>query len=102
MAGVNPPTPPALSHGLLDGADQLGGGAQRATLHDRSRNGAAVPLLAELPDQRGQPSLVVTVHDLRGGGGAVAIHAHIQRLVTLEREAAPGLLELQGGDAEVE
>ena len=37
-----------------------------------------------------------------GGARAVAAHAHVERAVEAEREAALGRVELHGGDAEIE
>jgi hypothetical protein len=71
-------------------------------LDQRARDPARVPLLAVLGEQArdllgGQPG-----QQLGGRGPRAGIEAHVQGLVTLEREAAPRVVELIRRHPEVE
>ena len=62
---------------------------------------ARMALLAELEDDVGEIALGRLRHHV-GGARAVAAHAHVERAVEPEREAALGLVELHRGHAEIE
>ena len=57
--------------------------------------------LAEFEQHVGQFALGQRV-DQVGRGRAAAAHAHVERTVAAEREAARRIVELEGGDAEVQ
>ena len=76
-------------------------GALRAALDDRPGDAPGRGLLAVLPKDRGQGSGVGAVDHL-GGAVAAARHAHVERPVGGEREAAARVAELHRGDAEIE
>ena len=67
----------------------------------RGRCGARVLLLAEDADDAREIAWLHAVDDV-GGGRPVGAHAHVERPVGAEGEAALGLVELHGGDADVE
>ncbi len=76
-------------------------GACAARLDDGAGNGARLALLAEQENDVGEVALA------RGGDHvgrvrAGCAHAHVERTVEAEREAARRLIELHGGDAEIE
>src|SRR5205823_9271715 len=81
---------------------QVAGGAQRPPLHDEARDPRRPPLFTEPPDQPRQLTLRQLVGQLRGGDRIVRVHAHVEWALTAEAEAAGGVIELHGGDAEVE
>src|SRR5690606_9316381 len=68
---------------------------------DAPRHTAAVALLAVAEDDRRELLHGVVVDDV-SGALAVRAHAHVERSVVAESEAALALVELHGGDAEVE
>ena len=76
-------------------------GASRRAAHDRARHRAGVALLAERRDDGGKIALGGVRHHV-GGARPVAAHAHVERTVETEREAALRLVELHRGDADVE
>ena len=69
---------------------------------DRPRDAARGGFLAVLVDEVGEVALGEAVHEVlrRRAGGAV--EAHVERALGLEAEAALRVVELDGGDAEVE
>ena len=68
---------------------------------DGARDGARMALLAERRDDRREIALGRRGHHI-GRARAVAAHAHVERTVEPEREAALGLVELHRRHAEVE
>src|SRR5262249_9816258 len=72
-----------------------------ARAHDRARDRARVALLAERRDDDGKIALGSMRHDISCARRRAA-HAHIERTVEAEREAASGFVELHRGDAEIE
>ena len=72
-----------------------------ARLDDGAGDWRAKTLLAEYEDDVGEIALAGGVHDV-GGARPLAAHAHVERPVEPEREAALGLVELHRGDADVE
>src|SRR5579862_1892980 len=93
---------------LRRGAERLGhdlGQLRRAC--DRSgggyclRDAARLLLLAVAEDHVGEHALARGVDEI-GGALAVLAHAHVERTVGAEREAALRLVELEGRDAEIE
>ena len=64
-------------------------------------DGAGALLLAERGDDGGKVAFGERVDEV-ACGRAFGAHAHVERAVLAEREAALGLIELHGGDAEVE
>src|SRR5262245_27035844 len=73
----------------------------RASLLDHARDAAGVALLAEEAEDAGEVTRLETV-DHVGGAGSGPRHAHIERPVGAKRKATLGLVELHGGDADVE
>ena len=76
-------------------------GACVARLDDGARDRARMALLAEQEDDVGEIALARRGDDV-GGARPVAAHAHVERPVEPEREAAFGAVELHRGDAEIE
>ncbi len=76
--------------GLLDPATQDGG-----------RDPARLTLVAVELEDMGQRPVVPGIDDV-GGGHALIAHPHVQRPVAHEGEAALGLIQLHGRDADVE
>ncbi len=70
-------------------------------LDDRLGDAARVALLAEAVDQVGELGFRQLRHQI-GRGDAGTRHAHVERPVAAEREAALALVELHGGDADIE
>src|SRR4029077_3852052 len=68
---------------------------------DRPRHATGIALLAEGADQRGQ-FLLGEPRDEIGRGLALAPHAHVERAVGREREAALGAAKLHRRHAEIE
>ena len=67
---------------------------------DGARDAARVALLAEDIDDVGELGLG-SLRDHVGCGRAVTGHPHVERTVEAKREAAPGLVELHRGDADI-
>ena len=91
-------------HHALDDVGERPRGADRrfaARRDDGAGDGAGVALLAERLDDVGEIALGRR-RDHIGGGRAGVAHAHVERTVEPEREAALGLVELHRGDAEIE
>src|SRR5207247_1765277 len=84
------------------GGDEIAGRAERAPPHDRAGDPPRVPLLAVLDEDPRELGLGQPIHELRRSFAARGIEAHVERLILLEREAAPRRLELVGRHAEVE
>ena len=76
-------------------------GASARASHDRARDVAGEALLAERRDDLREVALGGRIDQI-GRARARAAHAHVERAVVAEREAALGLIELHRGDAEVE
>ena len=72
-----------------------------AVLDDGAGDPPGGALLAELEEDVGEVALGEPVDEI-GGGGAGPAHAHVERPVPEEGEAALGLVELHRGDADVE
>ena len=72
-----------------------------ARLHDRARDIAREAFLAERLDDEREIALRGGIHQI-GRARAVTAHAHVERAVIAEREAALGLIELHRRDAEIE
>ncbi len=68
---------------------------------DRARNAAGLPLLPEFIENIGQ-FLGRKVSDEIGGTGAGRAHAHIERAVHAKAEAALRIIQLEGGNAEIQ
>ena len=73
----------------------------RARRHDGAGDGARARLLAEDIDDVGERFLRQRVHRIRRLRPGLR-HAHVERPVAQEGEAARGLVDLHGGDADVE
>src|SRR6266571_893399 len=71
-------------------------------LDDAAGDAPRGPLLAVAVDDVGQLGLGHPVHDLGGRDSAARVHAHVERPVALQAEAALGAVELHRADAEVE
>src|SRR5439155_17010608 len=75
---------------------------QRPAAHDGPRDPPGVRLLAVLEDDARKLRLGKPVQERGGGFADRGIQSHVERLVTLEREAALRLLELPRGHAEIQ
>ena len=89
------------AHDLGELAWWCGSACARARARSRARC-AATRLLAVLVDHVGELPLAHAVHEVGGRGRARAVHPHVERALGLEAEAALGIVELHGGDPEVE
>ena len=76
-------------------------GLPAARLDDGARDRAGAALLAVVVEDVGEFRFRRLVDEV-GGARALALHAHVERAVAAEREAALRLVELHGGDADVE
>ena len=93
----------ACRHDRMDDGRQLAGGGDRAGLagaHDGAGNAARGALLAIFPEDSGKLALVEAHHNV-GGRVAALRHAHVERPVEAEGEAAFRLVELGRADAEI-
>ena len=91
----------AETGGTTNDRGELGGALDRPRRNDRAgdRPGARLlPIIAQHPDDLGFVSRVQKL----GGGQARLAHAHVERTVALEREAALGAVELHRADADIE
>ena len=77
-----------------------GRSARRRTM--RAGDPAGLTLLADSRGRCASARPGSAVVDQIGGGRALGAHAHVQRAVAHEGKAALGLVQLHGGDAEVE
>ena len=77
-------------------------GRALARRYDAPRDGTRAPLLAVAPDHVGQVRLVHGVDQVGGGLAAGRVEAHVEGAVAGEGEAAVGVRELIGGEAEVQ
>ena len=75
---------------------QLPGGMQRAGLDDGPRHLARPPLFPIAEDDIGQFRFGQLVHQVGRAHRAVGVKAHVQRRLSLEREAALGRIQLHG------
>ena len=85
--------PPQNSLGQFS---QLGRARERffaAARDDGAGDRAGAALVAQVEEDVGEVRIVFPVDDV-GGGGSVLAHAHVERTVALEREAALGVVEL--------
>ena len=92
------------AHRRGDDPRERGGGFDRrlgARADDGAGDAARMPLLAEDEDDVGEIALAGVGDDI-GGARAFAAHAHVERPVVAEGEAARGGVELHRGDAEIE
>src|SRR5690606_11226725 len=91
---VDVATPARHHRGAQPG--QFGGALERALAaadNDRARNAAAHALLATGPQHVGDLALVGAGQPLGRALARLGIHAHVQRAVLAEAEAAPGDVE---------
>ena len=86
----------ALIAAMRDGAADDGAravpwlrSASAARRHDRPRDAPREPLLAELENHVGELVFVDVAQQVGGRRPACSIHAHVERLVAAEAEAAP-------------
>jgi ABC-2 type transport system ATP-binding protein len=87
----------------IDGCE-TGGRIDRrldALANERLGNAPRETLLAKVEDDVGQLAFVHAGDQLCGGLAAGAVHAHVERFVPLEAEAASRFVELHRGHAEV-
>ena len=77
-------------------------GSRGAFPYDRLGDPACVALLPEVPQDPGELLRRIGVEDVGGGRPGRRVHPHVQRHVAAVGEAAVALVELEGGDAEVE
>src|SRR5438270_47616 len=85
-AGGLPPAGPG--HGSLDGLGERSGGPQRPPRDDELRDADGPPVLAEPKDHTGQLALGEAVDAVLGARSQAAVHAHVERTVGAEAEAA--------------
>ena len=98
------PLPATARHGAADDLRQLAGRGDRlpaACGDDRARDPPRMALLAELEDDVGELDLAGLAKQIRRGGPGAAIHAHVERPVAPEAEAAALGIELQRRHAEI-
>ena len=91
----------AISQRLSDHQRQLRRPGQRPRLDDRPGDPARTALLAITIDDIGNRLFIRFVEKV-GGALAIAGHAHVERPVFLEREAALGLIKLHRRHADIE
>src|SRR5271157_6030808 len=84
--------------GELKGRDE---GRRLAVFDDGAGDAARGALLAEMEEHIGDCRLVLVAQNV-SGGPTLASHAHVERRVETQREAALGLIELHRRDADVE
>src|SRR4051794_40945114 len=90
---------------LLDRFRQLQRFAERrgfALLYELARNPARGWFFAEITEDARQLFLIVAVHDIRGGQLAPRVHAHVERPITDDAEAALGVFELARRNTNIE
>ena len=95
----------APRHGRRDDAGEPAGrldGAGLARADDRARDASGMALLAEARDHGRDLALVRARQEFGGSCARIRIHAHVEWTVAQEAEPAPSLVELRGGNAEVE
>ena len=97
----------AAADGAFDDVGEARGrddGLAGLLAHNRAGDAHRVGLFAVLAEQPRQRGGVVAERgdQLRGGAAARGVHAHVQRAVGPEGEAALRLVELEGRDAQVE
>ena len=95
----------AARHHRGDEFGQLRGAFQRlrcATRDDRARDAARLAFFAVGEQHIGDLAVVGAREPLRGAFARIGIHAHVERAVFREREAAFGDIQLRRGHAEVE
>ena len=88
-----------------DDIGELAGGLDTgfsAGADDGAGNGAGASLLAVLVDHVGEVAFVHGVDHVRRRRAARGVHAHIQRAVLAEGEAALRLVDLRGGYAQIQ
>src|SRR5690606_29104743 len=76
-------------------------GTNGAPLFDQPRDAARVALFAEHPDDARQIAHLEAVDNV-GSARPFLRHAHVERAIAAERKSALGLVELHGGDADVQ
>ncbi|MNN24592.1 hypothetical protein D3C81_1380300 [compost metagenome] len=92
------------AQGLFDHLGQIQGAAERlldAAAQDGGGHPTRLTLVAVLLEDMGQRPVIPSVDEIGGGRPRVA-HPHIQRPVAHEGEAALGLIQLHGRDANIE
>ena len=94
---------PAADHAghQLGQLARAGDRAALPPLDDRPRDAPGCRLLAIAPQDVGERIRIGAVHDVRRTH-PYARHAHVERAVRGEREAAAGLVELHGGHPQIE
>src|SRR5690606_8130044 len=91
--------------GLLDHLGQIGGGGKRlfrTAGHEGARHAAGEALLAVLVQHGGDIRLVGTIDPVGSALAGGGIHAHVQRAIVEETEAATRVIQLRRGDAQVQ
>lgn len=94
-----------LRQRVADQLDQACAGGERLLLplaHHRGHNPLGLLLLAVGAQDADEVAGRVGVEDLGGADAGRLVHAHVERGVLGVGEAAVGLVELHGGDAQVE
>ncbi len=94
-----------LRQGVADQLDEpgaVGEGLLLAPTDDRGHDPLGLLLLAVLAQDPDQLARRVGVQDLGGADARGLVHPHVQRRVLRVSEPAVGLVQLHGGDAQVE
>ena len=92
-------------NGAGDDVRQLRGGGDgllRPPLQDPPGDEGREPLLAVIPEDADELLFRIAVHHVRRGEGGALVHAHVQGGLELIGEAAAGLVQLMGGDAQIQ
>jgi hypothetical protein len=90
---------------VRDGVGEVAGGAEgtvAADVHEMGHDADGGVFLAVFAEDADEFLGRLLVHDVGGRARGVGAHAHIERAVVLEREAAGGGVELVRGDADVD
>src|SRR5438874_1875732 len=101
-AGCGMQPGPSASEDAADHARELARRAEGTGARDGARQRAGARLLAEGGQDAGELALGPLVHDLGGARVAAGVHAHVERGVDPEAEAARRIVELEGAHAQVE
>ena len=80
----------------------IGERAIAAAPHDLAREARGAALVAILPKHAKQLQLRRFVEPVGRGARRIVTHAHVERCALPEREPAPRIVELVGGDAKIE
>lgn len=86
----------------FDGVSELVSGVEGAVSDEAAGEAAATGEVGVAPENIGEVFSGPVIDDIASGGALGGIKAHIERAILAPREAAGGVIELTGGEAEVE